>query len=98
MWAPLGDRLRKATTHTGQCRPTELAWTQAKALSIGLHPPEAAGLARKLDGAVGVCAEVTASPQICILLGPQDENLLGCRDFVGQLVKTELRSSWLEWP
>lgn len=49
-------------------------------------------------GAVGVCAAVTVSPQIRILLGPQDEDLLGCRDFVGQLVKTELRSSWLEWP
>lgn len=71
---------------------------EAKALPTGLHPLGTAGLARELDGAVGVCAAMTASPQMHILLGPQDENLLGCRDFVGQLVKTELRSSWLEWP
>lgn len=76
--------------HTGQCRPTGLAWTQAKALPTGLHPLGAAGLARERDGAVGVCAAVTVSPQIRILLGPQDEDLLGCRDFVGQLVKTEV--------
>ena len=71
---------------------------QAKALPTGLHPLRAAGLARELDRAVGGCAAVTASSQIHILLGPQDENLLDCWDFVDQLVKTELRSSWLKRP
>jgi len=52
---------------------------------------------RARRGGGSVCCD-DCIPQIHILLGPQDENLLGCRDFVGQLVKTELRSSWLEWP
>ena len=41
---------------------------EAKALPTGLHPLGTAGLARELDGAVGVCAAMTASPQIHILL------------------------------